>query len=140
MAQAKHYVDVNLFVYWLSKNPAFGNVAHKWIKNIESSPPGEYVTSSLSLYEALVSLAGLADKTLKDGAFSENIIKAIIGTKGLIIEPIKSEDYAKALDLMGEYRLDYEDSIHLAVAMRMGIGEVISNDRHFDRTPLKRVF
>ncbi|MGD0450939.1 MAG: type II toxin-antitoxin system VapC family toxin [Candidatus Bathyarchaeia archaeon] len=140
MAQAKHYVDVNLFVYWLSKNPTFGNVAHKWINNIESSPPGEYLTSSLSLYEALVSLAGLADKTLKDEAFTENIIKAIIGTKGLIIEPLKPEDYAKALDLMGEYRLDYEDSIHLAVAMRMGIGEVISNDRHFDRTPLKRVF
>jgi predicted nucleic acid-binding protein len=140
MAQAKHYVDVNLFVYWLSKNPIFGDVARKWINNIESSPPGEYATSSLSLYEALVSLAGLADKTLKDEAFTENIIKAIIGTKGLIIEPLKPEDYAIALDLMGEYRLDYEDSIHLAVAMRMGIGEVISNDRHFDRTPLKRVF
>jgi predicted nucleic acid-binding protein len=140
MAQAKHYVDVNLFVYWLSKNPIFGDVARKWINTIESSPLGEYATSSLSLYEALVSLAGLADKTLKDEAFTENIIKAIIGTKGLIIEPLKPEDYAIALDLMGEYRLDYEDSIHLAVAMRMGIGEVISNDRHFDRTPLKRVF
>ena len=140
MAQAKHYVDVNLFVYWLSGNPIFGDVARKWINNIESSPPGEYATSSLSLYETLVSLAGLADKMLKDEAFTENIIKAIIGIKGLIIEPLKPEDYSIALDLMGECRLDYEDSLHLAVAMRMGIGEVISNDRHFDRTPLKRVF
>ncbi len=140
MAQAKRYVDVNIFVYWLSNNPMFGDVARKWINDIESSPSGEYATSSLSLYEALVSLAGLADKTLKDKAFTENIIKAIIGIKGLIIEPLKPEDYAVALDLMGECRLDYEDSLHLAVAIRMGISEVISNDQHFNRTPLKRVF
>lgn len=41
---------------------------------------------------------------------------------------------------MGEYELDYEDSLHLASAMRMGATEIISNDRDFDRTPFKRVF
>ena len=140
MAQSKRYVDVNIFVYWLSNNPTFGEVAHKWINDIESSPSGEYVTSSLSLYEALISLAGLADKTLKDKVFTESVIKAIIGIKGLIIEPLKAEDYAIALDLMAEYRLDYEDSIHLAVAIRTGASEFISNDKHFNATPLKREF
>ncbi len=140
MAQSKRYVDVNIFVYWLSNNPTFGEAAHKWINDIESSPSGEYVTSSLSLYEALVSLAGLAEKTLKDKVFTESVIKAIIGIKGLIIEPLKPEDFAIALDLMAEYRLDYEDSIHLAVAIRTGASEFISNDKHFNATPLKRGF
>ncbi len=140
MAQSKRYVDVNVFVYWLSNNPTFGEVARKWITDIESSPPGEYVTSSLSLYEALVSLAGLADKTLKDKVFTESVIKAIIGIKGLIIEPLKPQDYALALGIMAEYRLDYEDSIHLAVATRTGAGEFISNDKHFNATSLKRKF
>jgi uncharacterized protein len=63
MAQTKRYVDVNVFVYWLGNNPTFGETAHKWINEIENSPSGGYVTSSLSLYEALVSLAGLANKT-----------------------------------------------------------------------------
>ena len=45
-----------------------------------------------------------------------------------------------ALDIMAEYRLDYEDSIHLAVAIRTGASEFISNDKHFNATPLKRKF
>ena len=140
MAQAKRYIDVNIFVYWLSNNPTFGEIARKWINDIESAPSGEYVTSSLSLYETLVSLAGLANKTLKDKAFTENVIKAITGIKGLIIEPLNPADFVTAVDLMDEYRLDYEDSLHLAVAIRTGVSEVISNDKHFKTTPLKSNF
>ncbi len=138
MAQTKRYVDVNVFVYWLGNNPTFGKTAHKWINEIEKSPSGEYVTSSLSIYEALVILAGLANKTLKDNTFTESIIKAITGIKSLIIEPLKPEDYTTAIDLMDEYRLDYEDSLHLAIAIKTGTNEIVSSDKHFDATPLKR--
>lgn len=138
MAQTKRYIDVNVFVYWLGNNPALGEKARKWINEIENSPSGDYVTSSLSLYEALVSLAGLADKTLKDLDFVESIIKALNGIKGLMIEPLMPLDYATAIDHMGECGLDYEDSLHLAVAIRTGAKEIISNDKHFDATPLKR--
>lgn len=136
MVQAKRYVDVNIFVYWLSSHPVFGETARGWIRKIESSPPGTYVTSSLSLYEALVALAGLADKTMKDKGFTETIIKSIRGIKGLVIEPLKPEDFAYAVELMDEYKLDYEDSIHLATAIRVEASEVISNDKHFKTTPL----
>jgi predicted nucleic acid-binding protein len=140
MAQAKRYVDVNVFVYWLSNNPVFGEAARNWIKKIESSPLGEYATSSLSLYEAHISLAGLADKPLKDLSFTENVIKAISDIRVLVIEPLKPEDYIAAMDLMDEYRLDYEDSLHLAVAIRIGANEIVSNDKHFNATKLKRCF
>jgi uncharacterized protein len=138
MAEEKRYVDVNIFVYWLANHPKFGETACKWIKNIESSPRGQYITSSLSLYETLVIIAGLTGKNLKDKTFTEEVIKAITQIKGLIIEPLKPEDFTTALDLMNDYRLDYEDSIHLAVAIRMGAQEIVSNDKDFESTPIKR--
>jgi predicted nucleic acid-binding protein len=138
MAQTKKYVDVNVFVYWLGNNPEFGDTARKWINEIENSSSGSFVTSSLSLYEALVTLAGLADKTLKDNVFVESILKALNGIKGLMIEPLRPADYSTAVDLMDECALDYEDSLHLAVAIRTGTSEIVSNDKHFNATPLKR--
>jgi predicted nucleic acid-binding protein len=39
---------------------------------------------------------------------------------------------------MKECGLDYEDSVHLAVAMRVDAKEIVSNDRDFDVAPIKR--
>jgi predicted nucleic acid-binding protein len=132
------YVDVNVFVYWLGRHPKFGEAAYRCIKKVENSPRGEYVTSSLTLYETLVIIAGLTGKSLKDTAFTEEIIKCITGIKGLVIEPLRLEDFTRAAKLMKEYRLDYEDALHLAVAMRTGAQEIISNDQDFDAAPIKR--
>jgi predicted nucleic acid-binding protein len=140
VAEEKRYVDVNIFVYWLTDDPKFGEIAHQWIKNIEGSPRGKYVTSSLCLYETLVIVAGLTGKNLKDKVFIEEAIKAIRGIKGLIIEPLNPEDYVRAVDIMNDYKLDYEDSIHLAVAIRTGAQEIISNDKDFKISPIKRIF
>jgi len=41
---------------------------------------------------------------------------------------------------MEEYNLDYEDSLHLTTALRTDAKEIISNDKDFDKTPLKRSF
>jgi predicted nucleic acid-binding protein len=138
MVDSSSYVDINIFVYWLGKHPKFGETAYKWIKKIENSPRGEYVTSSLTLYETLVIIAGLTGKSLKDKAFTEEIINCMTHIKGLMIEPLKPEDFTRAVDLMKEYNLDYEDSIHLAVAIRTGAQEILSNDKDFDVAPIKR--
>ncbi|MCS7373557.1 MAG: type II toxin-antitoxin system VapC family toxin [archaeon GB-1845-036] len=138
MVDKSSYVDVNIFVYWLGKHPVFGEIAYEWIKKIERSPRGRYVTSSLTLYEVLVIIAGLTDKSLRDKVFVEEVINSITNLKGLVIEPLKPEDFIRALDLMEEYSLDYEDSLHLSVAVRTEAKEIISNDRDFDKTPLKR--
>jgi len=138
MVDGQRYVDINIFVYWLGKHPTFGEVAYEWIKKIESSPRGKYVTSSLTLYEALVVIAGLTGKSLKDRTLIEGVINSIKNLKGLVIEPLKLEDFIQALDLMEEYSLDYEDSLHLSVAIKVGTKEIVSNDKDFDKTPLKR--
>jgi predicted nucleic acid-binding protein len=138
MVDNPSYVDINIFVYWLGNHPKFGETAHKWIKKIEQSQRGKYVTSSLTLYEALVIIAGLAGKSLRDKAFTEEVITSITNIRGLTIEPLKPEDFTKAAELMEDYKLDYEDSIHLAVATRTGAQEILSNDEDFDVAPIKR--
>lgn len=140
MAQEKRYVDVNVFVYWLANHPKFGETSHGWIKKIESSPRGEYVTSSISLYEILVIIAGLTGKNLKDKTFIEEVIKIITQIKALTIEPLEQKDFTFAIDLMSDYKLDYEDALHLSVATRTGAQMIISNDKHFASTPIKGIF
>ena len=140
MAARKIYVDINVFIYWLANHPKFGETAKKWIREIERAPKGSYVTSSLTLYETLVVIAGLTGRSLKDEIFVEEIIKAIMSLPGLKISPLTSEDLEEAVNLMREYELDYEDAIHLATSLRNNIKEVLSNDQDFDRTPLKRTF
>ena len=58
--------------------------------------------------------------------------------KGLTIEPLKPEDFTGATDLMSNYKIDYEDALHLAVATRIGAQEIVSNDKDFNTTPIKR--
>ena len=140
MVESPSYIDINIFVYWLGKHPTFGEAAYEWSKKIENSPRGKYVTSSLTLYETLVIISGLTGKSLKDRTLIEGVINSIKNLKGLVIEPLKLEDFTQALDLMEEYNLDYEDSLHLSVAIKAGAKEIVSNDKDFDKTPLKRTF
>ena len=132
------YIDVNIFVYWLGNHPQFVQAAQEWIQKIEDAQRGEYITSTLTLYETLVILGGLTGKTLKDKNFVNQVIDPITSLKALVIEPIKAEDFQAAEDLMVDYKLDYEDSLHLAIAIRTGAKEIISNDKDFDMTELKR--
>jgi len=137
---ATKYLDVNIFVYWLGKHPKFGETAYKWIKSVENASRREYVTSSLTIYETLIIVGGLTGRNLRDEKFVEEVITAIMSLRGLIIESLTSGDVFQALRLMKEYSFDYEDSLHLAVALRVGAKEIVSNDEDFDKSPLRRIF
>ena len=140
MVDAESYIDINIFIYWLGNHPSSGEAAYKWIKKIENSPHGKYVTSSLTLYETLIIIAGLTGESLRDTPLVEGVIDSITNLKGLFIDQLRPEDLTQAVDLMKEYDLDYEDSLHLATALRKGAKEIISNDADFDKTPLRRTF
>ena len=134
------YLDVNVFVYWLGGHPTYGAQAHRWVKAVESSAGGRYATSALSLYQTLVVMAGLTGETMNDAGFIEKVHEAITGLRGLQIVPLTSMQFSRALDLMRVYSIDYEDALHLAVAIDEGLDMIVSNDSDFDKTPLKRVF
>ena len=140
MVDPESYVDINIFVYWLGNHPTYGKQAHQWIKKIEEAPRGKYATFSLALYQTLVIMAGLTGKNLKDQKLIEEITHSITGLPSLTIIPLTEKDIIQATSLMKEYRLDYEDAIHLAAALKSKANEIISNDQDFDKTPLKRRF
>lgn len=140
MVEVEIYVDCNVFVYWLGGHPSFGDTAYEWVKKIEDAPRGKYVTSSLTVYETLVIVAGLTGGSLKDSSLVGGVVEPITNLKGLVIEPLMPEDLTQASESMKEYDLDYEDSLHLATALRTGAKEIVSNDEDFDRTPLRRNF
>ena len=98
MVDGPRYVDINIFVYWLGKHPTLGEVALEWIRRIERSPRGSYVTSSLTLYEALVIISGLVGRSLKDKTLIEGVVNPVTNLKGLVIEPLRPEDYTRALN------------------------------------------
>jgi len=140
MVEPEGYVDINIFIYWLGNHPTFGKTAYEWIKKIEESTRGKYVTSTLTLYQTPVIIAGLTGKNLKDKKLVQEIVNSITSLPGLTITPLSAEDISKAVSLMEEYDLDYEDALHLAAALRNKTKEIISNDQDFDKTPLKRKF
>ncbi len=131
----RRYYDVNVFVYWLGGHPEYGERAKKWIGEAEL---GRAYTSSLTPYEVAVVLASITDKSIKDAHFIRDILEAIRSIRGLKVVPLTWNDYVKAASFVDKY--DLEDALHLAVAMRMKADEIISNDRDFDRGPLRRVF
>ena len=134
------YVDVNVFVYWLGGHPLFGSRAYEWIRKVEKAKRGEYVTSTLTVYEVLVIIAGLTGRSLSDRGFVERIVEAIRGLRGLMLTSLGEETLTEASIIMDRYGIDYEDALHLAVALKAGAKEIISDDEDFDRTPLKRLF
>ncbi|MEM1538166.1 MAG: type II toxin-antitoxin system VapC family toxin [Candidatus Nezhaarchaeales archaeon] len=140
MVDPESYVDINAFIYWLGNHPSFGKTACQWIKKIEKSARRKYVTSTLTIYQTLIIIAGLTGKNLKNQELVEEIVNSVKNLPGLTITPLTVEDVTQAAKLMKEYDLDYEDALHLATALRNKAREIVSNDKDFDRTPLKRKF
>ena len=127
-----NYVDVNVFVYWLGNDLAFGDQATEIIARIEKGE--RTVTSSLTLWLVHIVLSSLAEQYSE-----EALVETIKSLAFLRVEPLLFDDYATALKYMTSYKLDLEDALHLATALRTGAKEIYSNDGDFDRTPLRRV-
>ncbi len=128
------YIDVNVFVYWLNDHPKFGETATNIIERVESGEKA--VTSALTpwILHVLFEKTGL--KWYSPGLLMDKLSHIM----NLDIVPIDADDYRNASILSDKYRLDFEDAIHLAVAIDYGADAIYSNDDDFDRAPIKRVF
>lgn len=121
------------------KHPEFGDSALEWMKKAEESG-GSYLTSVLSIYEAAVIIAGLRGTNLKDLGFIMQVTESISELHGLDVVPLTLAQVTESHFLMEYYGLDFEDALHLATAMENDATRIVSNDRDFNRTPLKRVY
>lgn len=126
------YVDVNVFVYWLGDDPVFGDEATGIIERIERGERA--VTATITPWLTHVIMQGLGR-----GYSEKKMVERLEEVEFLRMEPLNWNDYKSALKHMEKYKLDLEDSIHLAVAQRLGLEEIYSNDGDFSGTSLKPV-
>lgn len=128
-----NYIDVNVFVYWLTGDPDFGETATRIIRGIELGEKA--FTSALTLWQLHILLKKESQN------YSEKILVEKIGKlKNLIIVPLTLEVFEEAVVYQKEVGLDLEDSIHFAVASRFGAAIIYSNDTDFGNLPIERKF
>jgi len=140
VAHQKKYVDVDIFLYWLCSHPEHGERARLWIRSMESTEGGGFITSALTIYEVLVFLASLKSLSLKEKTLVLQAVEAILSLPELEVVPLTKGDCRNALEFMETYHLDYEDALHLAVALRCGATTIVSCDSDFDDAPIGRIF
>jgi predicted nucleic acid-binding protein len=116
------YIDINVLYYYLSAHPQFGERARSYI----ATWGGNLVTSSLSAWILYV-LTRL-----------ENIT-SILDEVGVALVPLTASIMSGAEKL--EKPRDFEDRIHVATMLELGIDTIVSNDKDFDGlVGIKRIF
>ncbi len=127
-----NYVDVNVFVYWLTNHPDFGETATTIIRGIELGEKA--ATSALTLWQLHI----LLKKESKN--YSERmLIEEMSKLKNLSILPLTLKDFKNALAYQRK-GLDLEDSLHYATANRVNAAFIYSNDTDFDNLSIRRKF
>lgn len=125
------YVDVNVFVYWLGDDPVFGGEATAIVERIEKGERA--TTSSLTPWLTHIVLVNVGARDYSE----EKLVEKFRELPFLRVEPLTLGDYERAVGAMHRYGLDFEDSLHFTVAERLGAREIYTNDRDFEKTPLK---
>ncbi|HDJ83807.1 MAG TPA: PIN domain-containing protein [Desulfurococcaceae archaeon] len=134
----KRFIDSNIFIYVLSKDPRYSTRALSILVDAEEGVYEAY-TSTLVISQVLAHL----ERRRRVNAmrrFLEYLNEGYID----IIET-SYEDYKGSLLLAEEYGLDYTslwDDLVIAFQMkRLGISEIYSNDNDFDKIPgIRRSF
>jgi predicted nucleic acid-binding protein len=128
-----NYIDVNVFIYWLTDDPEYGETAYTIIRRIELGEKA--FTSALTLWQLHIILKK------ESKGYSERILIEKIGNlKNLIIVPLTLEGFEDAVTYQNELGLDLEDSLHYAAAERVSAAIIYSNDTDFDNVHIERKF
>ncbi|MEM2153164.1 MAG: type II toxin-antitoxin system VapC family toxin [Candidatus Bathyarchaeia archaeon] len=116
------YVDVNVLYYYLTAHPVYGEISKRYLEEYG----GQLVTSSLTAWLLYVLTR------------VENVA-SILDEIGVELAPFDSSLLKEAARL--KKPKDFEDRIHLATALRLGVATILSNDRDFDGIPgIRRIF
>ena len=116
------FVDTNIFIYALTAHPSFGQAAKGILSRIENGE--EAITSTLVLCE----ISWVLEAMGKQGDIKSTLEK-ILSYKTLKTMEVNPDDLLLGADNMGEYGVDFNDGVNIALMMRLGICEVYSNDK-----------
>ena len=130
------FIDSNVFIYNIDRNPVFGETSKKILQRVEEDE--EAVTSTLVLEEVFIHVE--QEYSAKD---IPTVLHSVLSYVNLRIVPYSVEDMLRAVEILkdSDFTLDWDDAIMAAVMERLGIGEIYSNDHHFDKIPsVRRIF
>jgi len=103
------------------------------IENVEKGE--EVVISTIHLSEILsIVEAGLGlEKAVQ-------FLEDVLATENIKIEGVGQREYEEALVLSSRYKVSPNDAVACVVSKKVGISEVYSFDKHFDKIPfIKRI-
>ena len=133
----KRFVDSNVFIYVMLKDPNYGLTALDILLRFEKGAEIGY-TSTLVLSQVLAHLLRRSKGAVIDRFldYLENVPIQVLETS--------YRDFKKARELRTRFKLPWrmwDDLIIAAQMLRVGVDEIYSNDSDFDSIPaIRRVF
>ena len=133
----KRFVDSNVFVYVLAADPHYGSRAREILRTIERGE--EAITSTLVLAQVCSYL-----RWRKRFNAIPLFISSVLDMPSLSVHDTKLADFERAMHIQAELNLPWhmwDDMVIAAQMERLGVHEIYSNDRDFDRIPwVRRIF
>jgi predicted nucleic acid-binding protein len=96
----------------------------QWLKKTE-----EKYTSSITPFLVIVVLSKILGRTLRDNDLAKVVINVL---DDIGIKYVEFPRLDNVIETMRKYKLDLEDSIHVATAMEKGL-EIVSNDEELKK-------
>ena len=131
------FVDSNVFIYVLAADPRYGPRARDILMAIEQGE--EAITSTLVLAQVCGYL-----RWRRRPEVIPVFLSSISNMTALSICDTSPADFERAMRIQAELGLPWQawDDMVIAAQMeRLGLHEIYSNDRDFDRIPwIKRIF
>ena len=125
----RRFIDSNIFIFVLLKDPRYGEACLRILENVERGEE-HGVTSTLALSQVIAHLArrgkGEAIKPFID----------YVRETGIIIIETTFLDFVEAITEMGKHKLDYRiwDDLIISCQMRRnGVQEIYTNDKDFEK-------
>ena len=125
-----YLIDTNIFLEILL-NQEKADECEKLLNNIKKSRHSFYISSFTSHSIEVIMTRNKQENALRDFLLFINKSK-IIRIDSIV------QDELDALKNMGEFNLDFDDSIQLTLCMKYNLS-IISYDKHFDKTLVKRI-
>jgi len=67
-----------------------------------------------------------------------NFLRNVMNSIGLQVYDASLDDEVAAAMLMADMKLDFDDAIQFYVAKKVGVGAIVSFDKHFDKVDISR--
>lgn|SRR3989338_626234 len=87
------------------------------------------ITSDFIMYTCLLHI----ESKLKHVEKMQNFLTFLDNMEGLKIYSPNNETIYNAFDIMKKYKLDFDDALVVSTMASLGIKQLVSFDRHFDR-------